>query len=222
MDPRSLEPDASTAYRANLVRELAPEIRDAHVLDAIARVPRHRFLPGVSLARAYANRPIPIGFQQTISQPAVVGAMTQALDLSGRERVLEIGTGSGYQAAILSLLAAEVFSIERVPELADVARSRLRRLGYTNVEVRTGDGYAGWPERAPFDRILVTAAPDAVPDVLFAQLGPAGILVAPVGGAGGTQRLFRYSMARGLVPDDLGGVSFVPMIPGTSRGGLSH
>jgi protein-L-isoaspartate(D-aspartate) O-methyltransferase len=179
------------------------------------RVPRHLFVPGVSLQRAYANYPAPIGYGQTISQPTVVAIMTEALDLTGRERVLEIGTGSGYQAAILSLLASAVYSIEIVPELAEDARLRLLRMGYANVHVRAGDGYKGWPERAPFERILVTAAPDEVPQTLLDQLAEGGVLVTPVGPSGTSQRLLRYRKVRGRTSsEDLGGVRFVPMVRG--------
>jgi len=202
-------------YRAQLVRDLAGEIKDARVLDAMARVPRHLFVPGVSLQRAYEDEPAPIGYGQTISQPVVVAIMTEALDLRGRERVLEIGTGSGYQAAILSLLASEVYTIEIVKELAQEARGRLLRLGYANVHVREGDGYKGWPEHGPFDRIIVTAAPDEVPRALLDQLAEGGILVIPVGPSGWTQRLERYRKTGGRIStEDLGAVRFVPMVRG--------
>lgn len=211
---RDLDPDEARELRAELVRELTDEIHDARVLEVIARVPRHLFVPGASLYRAYVNHSVPIGYGQTISQPYVVGAMTEALELTGCERVLEIGTGSGYQAAILSPLAAEVYTIEVVKELADEARALLLRLGYANIHVRAGDGYAGWPEEAPFDRIIVTAAPEEVPAALFDQLAEGGILVAPVGPSGWTQSLLRYRKSGGLLSfDDLGAVRFVPMVP---------
>jgi protein-L-isoaspartate(D-aspartate) O-methyltransferase len=207
--------DEARAYRAELVRGLAREIKDARVLDAMGRVPRHLFVPGASLARAYMDDPVPIGYGQTISQPAVVAIMTEALELQGRERVLEIGTGSGYQAAILSLLASQVYTIEIVKALAEEARVRLLRLGYANVQVRAGDGYKGWPEQAPFARILVTAAPDEVPRALLDQLAEGGVLVAPVGPSGWTQRLLRYRKVAGrFSTEDLGAVRFVPMVPG--------
>jgi protein-L-isoaspartate(D-aspartate) O-methyltransferase len=159
------------------------------------------------------DMPAPIGYGQTISQPTVVAIMTEALELTGDERVLEIGTGSGYQAAILSLLAAEVYTIELVNELAEEARGRLRRLGYTNVHVRAGDGYRGWPEQAPFQRILLTAAPDVMPRVLPRQLAEGGVMVAPVGPRALTQRLIRFRRTRGhLHSEDLGSVAFVPMV----------
>jgi protein-L-isoaspartate(D-aspartate) O-methyltransferase len=207
--------DEAREYRAELVLELAREIRDARVLDAMGRVPRHLFVPGVSLRRAYVDRAAPIGHGQTISQPLVVAIMTEALDLQGRERVLEIGTGSGYQAAILSLLASEVYSIEVVKDLAEEARARLETLGYANVHVRAGDGYKGWPEQAPFDRVIVTAAPEEVPRVLLDELAEGGILVVPVGPNGWSQRLLRYHKVDGRISiQDLGPVAFVPMVPG--------
>ncbi|MEN8181882.1 MAG: protein-L-isoaspartate(D-aspartate) O-methyltransferase [Myxococcota bacterium] len=170
------------AAREMLVRELeAAGVRDPRVLAALRAVPRHEFVPPPERARAYENRPLPIGEGQTISQPFVVAAMSEALELSGDERVLEIGTGSGYQAAVLAELAEEVFSIEIVPSLAREAAERLSRLGYDRVHVRQGDGYAGWPEEAPFDAIVVTAAPDHVPKPLMDQLALGGRLVLPVG-----------------------------------------
>jgi protein-L-isoaspartate(D-aspartate) O-methyltransferase len=207
--------DEARADRAALVRGLADEIQNARVLDAMQRVPRHIFVPGVSLSRAYLDAPAPIGYGQTISQPTIVAVMTDALELRGSERVLEIGTGSGYQAAILSQLVSEVYTIEIVRQLAEEADVRLRQLGYANVHVRAGDGYKGWPEQAPFDRVIVTAAPDEVPRALLDQLAEGGILVVPVGPTGWTQRLVRYRKTHGRVSsEDLGGVRFVPMVPG--------
>lgn len=206
--------DEARAYRAELVFDLASEIKDPRVLDAMGRVPRHLFVPDASLRLAYRDAPLPIGYGQTISQPTVVAIMTEALELRGRERVLEIGTGSGYQAAVLSLLAADVYSIEIVRDLADEARERLARLGYANVHVRAGDGYKGWPEHAPFDRIVVTAAPPEVPRDLLAQLVEGGILVLPVGSSPWSQRLVRYRKRHGEIShEDLGAVRFVPMVP---------
>jgi protein-L-isoaspartate(D-aspartate) O-methyltransferase len=176
-------------------------------------VPRHAFVPeGTSLDEAYENWPIPIGWGQTLSQPTVVAVMTEALELTGRERVLEVGTGSGYQSAILSLLAAEVFSIEIVPELAALASERLERMRCKNVHVRCGDGWAGWPERAPFDRVLVTAAPEELPLALTDQLAEGGILVAPIGTQERDQELVRVRKVLGeLRTERLGPVRFVPM-----------
>jgi protein-L-isoaspartate(D-aspartate) O-methyltransferase len=140
-------------------------IHDPRVLEAMARVPRHRFVPEEYAGEAYADQPVPIGHGQTISQPYIVAYMTEALELKEDERILEIGTGSGYQAAILSLLAEEVYTIENIQELAEKAGSRLRQLGYTNVEVKWADGYLGWPEKGPFDAILTTAVPRISPVV---------------------------------------------------------
>ncbi len=208
--------EEARALRERLVDGLSFEIRSARVLDALRRVPRHLFAPGLSLRSAYANLPQPIGHGQTISQPLVVADMSQALELTGSERVLEIGTGSGYQAAVLSLLAAEVYSIEIVPELGEQARGRLAELGYRNVHVLVGDGSLGWLDEAPFDRILLTAAPEEVPKALFEQLADGGVLVAPVGEAWGFQRLLRYRKTGGkLSVENLGDVSFVPMVPGS-------
>jgi protein-L-isoaspartate(D-aspartate) O-methyltransferase len=215
----SVDSAEAKTYREELVRKLASEQDTSpRVLDAIARVPRHAFVPEASLRRAYADAPAPIGYGQTISQPAVVATMTHALALDGSQRVLEIGTGSGYQAAILSLVASKVYTIEIVPELAERARARLAQLGYGNVSVLAGDGYKGWPEHAPFDRIIVTAAPEEVPRQLFDQLADGGILVAPVGPTGQMQELVRYRKARGGVSvEKLGPVRFVPMVPGRGR-----
>jgi protein-L-isoaspartate(D-aspartate) O-methyltransferase len=158
-------------------------VRDPRVLEAMRRVERHRFVPAPVRDHAYEDRPLAIGHGQTISQPYVVAAMTEAARLHPGARVLEIGTGSGYQAAVLSLLVAEVWSVEVVAPLAVEAAARLEALGYRNVTVRAGDGYGGWPERAPFDAILVTAAPPELPRPLLDQLAVGGRLVAPVGEA---------------------------------------
>ena len=196
-----------------MARTVAREVSAPSVLEALREVPRHQFMPGASLERAYHDSPAAIGYGQTISQPSIVGIMTEALALSGNERILEIGTGSGYQAAVLSLLAREVFSIEVVAPLADEARERLARLGYTNVRVRSGDGYLGWPEAAPFDRIVLTAAPESVPARLLSELADGGVLVAPVGADGADQRLVRIvRQGDTFLHDDLMGVRFVPMV----------
>jgi protein-L-isoaspartate(D-aspartate) O-methyltransferase len=208
------DPPEARALRAELVVKLASHGHSARVLDAMRRVPRHLFVPGVSLGRAYADRPMPIGYDQTISQPTIVAVMSEALSLHGGERVLEIGTGSGYQAAVLSVQAREVYTIEIVPELAASARKRLADLGYTNVQVFTGDGYRGWPTQAPFDRIILTAAPPEVPAALFDQLAMGGVLVGPVGSSSFSQRLVRYTKApAGFIVDELASVLFVPMVP---------
>jgi protein-L-isoaspartate(D-aspartate) O-methyltransferase len=185
------------------------------VLETLERVPRHLFMPAASLGEAYRDEPFPIGYGQTISQPTIVALMTDALDVESEHRVLEIGTGSGYQAAVLSALVSEVYSIEIVAELGNGARDRLKQLGYENVRVRVGDGYKGWPDAAPFDRILLTAAPPEVPEALVRQLEEGGLLVAPVGEAGGVQTLYRYRKTGGkLDAQDLGSVRFVPMVEG--------
>jgi protein-L-isoaspartate(D-aspartate) O-methyltransferase len=179
----------AAAERLEMVEEQIRQrgITDPRVLEALRAVPRERFVPADVRARAYDDTPLPIGFGQTISQPYVVAYMSEVLSIAPAHRVLEIGTGSGYQAAVLGLLAAEVYTIEIVPELAERAEAVLRELGHANVTVRAGDGYQGWPEEAPFDRILLTAAPDEIPGPLLEQLAPGGRLVAPVGPQGGTQ-----------------------------------
>jgi protein-L-isoaspartate(D-aspartate) O-methyltransferase len=156
-------------------------VRDARTLAAMRKVPRHLFVPPGLVDQAYDDHPLPIGHGQTISQPYIVAFMTEALGLEGGETVLEVGTGSGYQAAVLAEIAAHVYTIEILPALADEARERLARLGYSNVKVRAGDGYQGWPEAAPFDAIAVTAAAPRIPEPLQAQLRDGGRLVLPVG-----------------------------------------
>jgi protein-L-isoaspartate(D-aspartate) O-methyltransferase len=206
--------------RVELVdRELAGEIRDARVLAAMRKVPRHLFVPEEVREHAYENRPLPIGEDQTISQPFVVALMTQLLELAPDSRVLEVGTGSGYQAAILAELAGEVYTIEIVEPLARRADATLRRLGYDKVRVRTGDGYRGWPEAAPFQGIIVTCAPDHVPQPLQEQLAEGGRLVIPVG-ARGDQELVVIGKEDGkLVRRDVIPVRFVPMTgPGVETG----
>ena len=156
-------------------------VKDPRVLGALRDVPRERFVPSYQVERAYEDRALSIGHGQTISQPYIVAYMSEVLDVQADHRVLEIGTGSGYQAAILARLAREVYTVEIVPELAASASATLKDLGVTNVHVRAGDGYAGWPEHAPFDRIMVTAAPEQIPPPLIEQLGIRGRLVIPVG-----------------------------------------
>jgi protein-L-isoaspartate(D-aspartate) O-methyltransferase len=188
----------------------ARDIRSPAVLDAMRRVPRHRFVPEDARGSSYGDFPLSIGHGQTISQPYIVAFMTETLELDRSHRVLEIGTGSGYQAAVLAELAGEVYTIEIVPELAERARRDLQRLGYENVHVRSGDGYRGWPEQAPFDAIMVTAAPGHVPQPLVDQLAPGGRMILPVGR--GLQDLFLIERGEGGVRRErLLGVRFVPM-----------
>ena len=187
-------------------------IVDERVLEAMRRVPRHLFVPEHLRHLAYRDSPLPIGEGQTISQPYIVALMTQALELKGSEKVLEIGTGSGYQAAILSLLAREVYTVERILSLARRAERILARLGYTNVRVKVGDGSLGWPEHAPYEAIIVTAATEQVPPPLREQLADGGRLVAPVGGRW-SQTLIRLRR-RGdqFVREHLTAVVFVPLV----------
>ena len=181
------------------------------VLKALARVPRHLFVPPDAQRLAYEDRPLPIGYRQTISQPYIVAFMTEALQTDPEHSVLEIGTGSGYQAAVLAELVRNVYSIEIVPELADRARQTLTTAGYSNVEVRTGDGYRGWPERAPFPRIIVTAAPPEIPQALVDQLAIGGVMVLPVGSV--SQELIVVTKnATGITQKTTIPVLFVPMI----------
>jgi protein-L-isoaspartate(D-aspartate) O-methyltransferase len=179
----------AAASRQMVDRIRSRGVTDAAVLAALDAVPRHLFVPPPERARAYEDRPLPIGDGQTISQPYMVALMTSLLELRPGDRVLEIGTGSGYQAAVLSRVAAEVYSIEIRQPLADRARRTLADLGYRNVHLRVGDGFQGWPEEAPFDGIIVTAAPPSVPDPLLRQLKVGGRLVIPVGSQGSLQSL---------------------------------
>jgi len=187
-------------------------VSDPEVLEAMRSVPRHRFVPADYLEFAYDDNPLPIGYGQTISQPYMVALMTELLDLAPGEKVLEIGTGSGYQAAILAVLGGlEVYSVEIIPELAESAAARLQELGYTNVQVASADGYFGWAEHAPFDAIVVTAAPDHLPAPLAEQLVPGGRLVIPLGPQGGFQTLWKFVSEEGeLKAYNLGWVTFVP------------
>jgi protein-L-isoaspartate(D-aspartate) O-methyltransferase len=192
------------------VQIVARGVRDAKTLEAMRQVPRHLFVPPSLVKEAYEDHPLPIGHGQTISQPYIVAFMTEALGLKGGETVLEVGAGSGYQSAVLSRIAARVFGIEIVEALAREGKERLARLGYSNVEIRAGDGYLGWPEHAPFDAIMVTAAAPRVPEPLKRQLKDGGRLVLPVGDY--AQEL-RIVTRRGPAfhERDVMGVRFVPM-----------
>jgi protein-L-isoaspartate(D-aspartate) O-methyltransferase len=191
----------------------ARDVRDARVLEVLARVPRERFVPDEARHEAYEDHPVAIGHGQTISQPYIVAYMTEALRLQPSHRVLEIGTGCGYQTAVLAELARVVYSVEVIPALAAAARARLAALGYLNVHVHTGDGHRGWLEHAPYDRILVAAAAESVPPALVEQLADTGILVIPIGA--GTQEL-RVLQKHGTRVDLLAtlGVRFVPLVGG--------
>jgi protein-L-isoaspartate(D-aspartate) O-methyltransferase len=188
------------------------DISDPAVLEAMRTVPRHAFVPSEYLDQAYEDHPLPIGYGQTISQPYIVALMTQALELEPGDRVLEIGTGSGYQAAVLAELGMDVYTIEIIPELAERAQADLAEQGYTAVNVRSGDGYFGWEEHAPFDAIIVTAAPDHLPQPLANQLAEGGRLVIPIGPPGSYQTLwlFEEDAAGELIATNLGDVAFVP------------
>ncbi len=190
-------------------------IRDRRVLDAMSRAERHRFVPEAHLSNAYGDFPVPIGHEQTLSQPYIVALMTEALGLEGQEKVLEIGTGSGYQTAILAELARDVYTVEILWELTERARELLNRLGYENVHYRVGDGRQGWPEEAPFDGILVAAAPTSVPPLLREQLSPGGKLVLPVGPAAEQELELHVRDAddpSGFRVRNLGAVRFVPLL----------
>ncbi len=207
-------------YRKQRLRMVETQIRarginDERVLKAMETMPRHLFVDEGLIASAYSDNPLPIGERQTISQPYIVALMTQALGLKGRERVLEIGTGSGYQTAILASLCDRVFSIERVASLASRARKILDHLNFYNVAIRVGDGSWGWKEESPFDAIITTAAAPGVPQYLVEQLAPGGRLVVPVGGRD-VQTLFKLTRSTeasgGIVREDLGGCRFVSLI----------
>jgi protein-L-isoaspartate(D-aspartate) O-methyltransferase len=209
-------PEDRGAERRAMVEEQirARGVRDPRVLEAMRMVPRHRFVPPEWQAQAYDDLPLPIGEGQTISQPFIVAKMTELAALSPTDRVFELGTGSGYQAAVASRLAAHVWTMEILPSLADRARRVLADLGYENVTVRVGDGYDGWPEQAPFDAIFVTAAATHIPPPLIAQLRPGGRLVVPVGPAFSTQRLMlvEKGMDGSVRTRSLFPVRFVPLV----------
>ena len=195
----------------NLIK--ARGVKDLRVLAALLKVERHLFIPPENRNFSYQDYPVPIGEGQTISQPYIVAFMTEELELKGQERVLEIGTGSGYQAAILGELAAEVYTVELIPSLGNRAAQLLNELGYNNIKVRVGDGYQGWPEKAPFDTIIVTCAPENIPPKLVEQLREGGIMVIPVGPVNGVQKLIKGVKRAGkmVISDELP-VRFVPMV----------
>jgi protein-L-isoaspartate(D-aspartate) O-methyltransferase len=208
--------DNADKLRKQMVREQLLErgIRDPLVLQAMAQVSRERFVPHQWQERAYADSPLPIGHDQTISQPYVVAWMIEALALTPDDRVLEVGTGSGYGAAVLSRIAREVYTIERRKELAEAAEKLLARLGFTNIRVRHGDGTLGWPEEAPFDGIVVTASGPQIPDALLAQLSVGGRLVIPVGQTPESQELLRLHRTgeANVHRESMGSVRFVPLV----------
>ncbi|RJR47277.1 MAG: protein-L-isoaspartate(D-aspartate) O-methyltransferase [Desulfobacteraceae bacterium] len=210
--------DEYKAERSRMVNEQirARGIANNSVLKAIEKVPRHEFVPAQIRNLAYADRPLPIGFEQTISQPFIVAYMTEAAEISRNKKVLEIGTGSGYQAAVLGELAREVYSIEIIPELAENARRVLKKLGYNNVSVKAGNGFLGWPEHAPFDAIVVTAAPDEIPKALVDQLAVNGKIVIPVGAAF-QQMVIVTRTPEGVTEKKTIPVRFVPMVGKPSK-----
>jgi protein-L-isoaspartate(D-aspartate) O-methyltransferase len=215
-------PQNETAWQAERRRMVEEQLRSrdissARVLDAMLKVPRHLFVPEAQRAASYGDYPLPIGHEQTISQPYIVAFMTQALEIAPDHRVLEIGTGSGYQAAVLGELAKEVYTIEIVAPLADRARGTLSSLGYRNVQVRTGNGYLGWPEHAPYDRIMVTAAPDEVPAALVEQLKVGGLMAIPVGTTTQELRILRRT-GTGTETLHTLPVRFVPMTGKPKKG----
>lgn len=190
-------------------------ISDPRVLAAMAKVPRERFVPEALAYLAYGDHPLPIGSDQTISQPYIVALMTEWAEVAPGEKVLEVGTGSGYQAAILAELTDQVYTVEIRPDLAEKAAARLKALGYTKVRVKTGDGYLGWPEEAPFDAILVTAAVPRVPPALTEQLKEGGRLILPLGNPGRAQTMVRYRQMDGKLKEGVSvPVQFVPLVRG--------
>ena len=214
-------PDSFAAERQAMVAQQlkARDITDPRVLAAMGAVPRHRFVPVYLIHQAYGDHPLPIGMGQTISQPYIVALMTQWAEVKPGDKVLEVGTGSGYQAAILAELTDRVYTIELLPELAETAGHRLRSLGYERLQGRSGDGYQGWPEEAPFDAILVTATAPEVPQALREQLKEGGRLVIPVGQQGSVQQLLRLRKVKGeLREEERVPVLFVPLVkPGEVR-----
>ena len=210
--------DHFQAERERMVRTQLAErgIRDVRVLDALRKVPRHEFVPETLRQEAYEDHPLPIGEGQTISQPYIVAAMLEHLALQATDRVLEVGTGSGYVTALLSLLCAEVYSVERHAQLAALAESTLHRLGYRSMKIRVGDGSQGWPEYAPFDAILVSAATPEMPPALFAQLREGGRMVVPIGPASSQELQVIRKIGGEPAVRVLEGCRFVPLVEGTA------
>jgi len=215
--PCAREPNDFAWLRELMVERqiVARGVKDPKVIKAMLKVPRHSFVPKARRATSYGDYPLPIGEGQTISQPYIVAYMTEALDLRPEDKVLEIGTGSGYQAAILAELVKEVYTIEIVVNLGKRARQTLDMLGYKNIHVKIGDGYKGWPEKAPFDAVIVTCAPEKVPRALIEQLKEGGRMIIPVGRAGDVQKLVRVVKKGGhLKTENVMYVRFVPMVKG--------
>jgi protein-L-isoaspartate(D-aspartate) O-methyltransferase len=217
--PREDSPDFARLRQHMVTDQLAARgITNIAVLRAMGKIPRHELVPEKQRPQAYEDRPLPIGHGQTISQPYVVAFMSEQLEPTPGEKILEIGTGSGYQAAVLAELGARVYSIEIVAELAQRAAADLKRLGYTNVFTRAGDGYQGWPERAPFDAIIVTCAPDKVPQALKDQLKDGGRMIIPVGSSWTGQQLVLLRKKDGVFQErSVLPVQFVPMTGGGGR-----
>ncbi|MFC1996215.1 protein-L-isoaspartate(D-aspartate) O-methyltransferase [Chloroflexota bacterium] len=213
-DNRPLPGDEYITVREEMVDSQikARGITNLAVLSAMRSVPRHEFVLDQYLSRAYTDQPLPINHGQTISQPYIVALMSELLDIQEGQRVLEIGTGSGYQAAVLAELGVEVYTVEIIPELAEEARERLNRLGYTKIHTKTADGYFGWEENGPFEAIIVTAAPDHLPQPLVNQLAESGRLLIPIGPVGAFQTLWQFEKIDGdLQATNMGGVRFVPL-----------
>ncbi len=210
-----LTPDPYRSARSHMVEDqiAARGVKDRRVLEAMKNVPRHLFVPENYVDHAYDDTPLPIGFGQTISQPYIVAVMSELLEVEPGDRVLEIGTGSGYQAAVLAEMGMEVYTVEIIPELAQQAKERLRRLGYTQVHCLQADGYYGWADHAPYEAIIVTAAPDHVPQPLLQQLADGGRLVIPVGPQGSFQTLWKFvKQGEEVKAYEIMGVLFVPLV----------
>jgi protein-L-isoaspartate(D-aspartate) O-methyltransferase len=201
-----------SAARAKLIEHLSPEIKDRRVLEVMGRLPRENFVPPEVRRQAYEDKPLPIGAGQTISQPYIIALMTEALELAGREKVLEVGTGSGYQTAILSELAKKIISVERVPALAESAEKLLKEMGYTNIEIHLAEETLGWQQGAPYDAIMVTAGAPDIPDDLLKQLAVGGRMIIPTGSRY-MQELCKVTKRQdGVRVENLGGCRFVSLI----------